>query len=41
MIGIILVAMLPLIFLRGTDPTVAEIVRTFYPGSHRAPAADR
>ena len=29
MIGIILVAMIPLVFLRGTDPTVAEIVRTF------------
>ncbi len=29
MIGIILVAMIPLVFLRGTDPTVSDIVRVF------------
>ena len=29
MLGIILVAMIPLVFLRGTDPTVSDIVRVF------------
>jgi len=29
MIGVLLVASIPLFFLRGTDPTVAEIVRVF------------
>ena len=29
MLGIILVALIPLLFLRGTDPTVSDIVRVF------------